>query len=80
MKRDAAHRDAVAARILRARGQREIEGARPHERVLIEHLVEVAHAEEDDRVAVLALRVQVLTHCWGGGGSVIESGRGHQGR
>ena len=32
------------------------------ERVLVEHLVEVAHAEEDDGVAVLTLGVEVLPH------------------
>ena len=32
------------------------------ERVLVEHLVEVAHAEEHDRVAVLPLDVEVLPH------------------
>ena len=59
---NAAHRDAVAARILRSRRERQVERARGHERVLVEHLVEVAHAEKDDRVAVLPLRVEVLTH------------------
>jgi hypothetical protein len=62
VKRHAAHRDAVAARILRAGSQGEIQGACRDERVLVEHLVEVAHAEEHDRVAVLPLRVEVLTH------------------
>ena len=49
-------------RILRARRQRQLEGARRGQRVLVEHLVEVPHAEEDDRVAVLPLGVEVLPH------------------
>ncbi len=57
MERHAAHRDAVAACVLRARRQREIEGASRHERILVEHLVEVAHPEEHDRVAILALGI-----------------------
>jgi hypothetical protein len=60
--RDAAHRDAVAAGVLRTRREREIEGARRRERVLVEHLVEIAHPEEHDGVAVLPLGVEVLTH------------------
>ncbi len=62
VKRHAAHRDAAAAGVLRPRGQRQLERARRRQRVLVEHLVEVAHAEEHDRVAVLPLRVEVLTH------------------
>ena len=65
----AAHRDAAAGRVLRARGQRQLEGARRRERVLVEHFVEVPHPEEDDRIAVLTLGVEVLTHrrrCAGG--------------
>ena len=52
----------LPAGVLRARGQRQFEGARGHQRVLVEHLVEVAHAEEHDRVAVLTFGVEVLTH------------------
>ncbi len=59
---DAAHGDGGAARVLLARGERDLEGARRGERVVEEHLVEVAHAEEEDRVRHLALDVVVLTH------------------
>ena len=58
----AAHRDGAAAGVLGARRQRELEHARGGQRVLVEHLVEVAHAEEHDRVAVLPLDVEVLPH------------------
>ena len=50
------------------RGQRQLERARRHQRVLVEHLVEVAHPEEHDRVAVLTLGVEVLTHRGRGSG------------
>ncbi len=60
--RQAAHRDRRTVRVLRARGERELEHARRRQRVLVEHLVEVAHPEEDDRVPVLPLGVEVLPH------------------
>ena len=47
----AAHRDGAARRVLRARRQRQLERARGHQRILVEHLVEVAHPEEHDGVA-----------------------------
>ena len=62
VKRHAAHRDRAAGRILRPRGERQLERPRGGQRVLVEHLVEIAHAEEHDRVPVLTLRVEVLTH------------------
>jgi hypothetical protein len=60
--RHAAHGDRAAAGVLRPRRERQLEGARGDERVLVEHLVEIAHAEEHDRVAMLAFRVQILAH------------------
>ena len=72
VKRHAAHRNRGAVRVLRARGQRQLEHARRRQRVLVEHLVEVAHAEEHDRVAVLALDVEVLPH--GRRGRVVSRG------
>jgi hypothetical protein len=70
MMRHATHRDPVAAGVLGARRQREVERARRREGVFVEHLVEVAHPEEDDGVAVLALGFEVLPHRRrdGGGG------------
>jgi len=62
VKRDAAHRDAAAVGVLRSRGQRDLERARGDERVLVEDLVEVAHPEQQDGIAMLLLRVEVLTH------------------
>jgi hypothetical protein len=41
--------------------------ARGDERVLVEHFVEVAHPEQQDCVAMLLLRVEVLPHCGRGG-------------
>ena len=59
--RDAAHGDGIFLALV-ARGQREVEDARDVDRVLVEHLVEVAQPEEDDRVRVPRLDVQVLAH------------------
>jgi hypothetical protein len=56
------HGDRAAARVLRARGQRQLQGPRRRQRVLIKHLVEVPHPEEHDGVAVLAFGVEVLPH------------------
>jgi hypothetical protein len=75
---EAAHRDGAARRILRSGGQRELEGTRGHQRILVEHLVEVAHAEEDDGAGVLALRVLVLAHR-GRQGCACTRRRGHAG-
>ena len=49
----AAHRDRTATAVLRPRRQGQLEGARGDEGILVEHLVEVAHAEEDEGVGVL---------------------------
>jgi hypothetical protein len=62
VKRHAAHRNRTAGRILRAGGERQLERTRRGQRVFVEHLVEVAHPEEHDGVAVLTLRVEVLPH------------------
>ena len=62
VKRDAAHRDPAAIRILRSRGERDLERARGDEGVFVEHLVEVAHPEEEDGIAMQLLDVQVLPH------------------
>jgi hypothetical protein len=62
VERDAAHGNAAAVGVFRSRGERQLEGARRDERVLVEHFVEVAHAEEQDRVAMLILRVEILPH------------------
>ncbi len=62
MERDAAHGDSAPVGVLRARRQRELEGARGDEGVFIEHLVEIAHPKKDDGIAVQLLGVQVLTH------------------
>ena len=62
VKRHAAHRNRPAGRVLRSRGQRQVERARRDQRVLEEHLVEVAHAKEHDGVAILPLGVVVLAH------------------
>ena len=62
VKRHAAHRNAAAVGVLRSRGERQLERARRDQGVFVEHLVEVAHPEEQDGVAMLLLRVEVLTH------------------
>ena len=76
VKRHAAHRNRAAGRVLRSRRQRQLERARGGERVLVEHLVEVPHAEEHEGVAVLALRVEVLAHGRRGAGGFTGRGRG----
>ena len=53
--RDTRERDAVAAC-----GQRDVQRARSDLRVLVEHLVEIAHPEEEDRVGVTRLDLPVL--------------------
>ena len=68
----AAHRHRGPAGILRPRGQRQVERARRHQRVFIEELVEVAHPEEHQRLAVLPLGIEVLLH----GRSQDGAGRG----
>ena len=55
--RDAGHRDGAVAL-----GQREAEDARAEFGVVLEQLVEVAVAEQDEHPGVLGLRVPVLLH------------------
>ncbi len=57
-----AHRHGRAAGVLRSRRQGEVQGAGRHQRVLVEHLVEIAHPEEHDGVAILPLRLEILAH------------------
>ena len=58
----AAHWDWIAATILGAGGQRQFKDASRRDRILVEHLVEVSHTEEYNRVAVLMLGIEVLPH------------------
>jgi len=60
--RHAAHRNGAAGGVLRPTGERQIERARRGQGVFVEHLVEVAHAEEHDGVTILALGVEILPH------------------
>ena len=62
MKRDAAHRNPAAVCVFGTRGQGQLERPRGQQGVFVKHLVEVAHAEEEDRVAMLLLGVQILPH------------------
>ena len=59
-----------------ARGQRDPQHARGRHRVVLERLVEVPHAEEQDRVPVLLLDARVLAHERRGAGA----GSGGHGR
>ncbi len=70
--RHARHLDRRARRCA-ARGEREIEQPRGALRVVVEHLVEVAHAVEQQDVRVLRLQAQVLLHHGRGTGKI---GRG----
>ena len=56
---EAAHRGDVG-RPLAAGGQRQVEGAARDLSVLVEHLVEIAHAEQQDGAGVLSLERAVL--------------------
>ena len=76
MIRYAAHRDAVAAGILRSRRERQLERARRDQRILVEHLVEIAHAEEHDGVAILLLRIEILPHRGRDAPSAVERSPG----
>jgi hypothetical protein len=69
----AAHRDGVAVAVARARGEGDLQGLRGRHRVVEEHLVEVAHPEEEERVRVLRLHPVVLLH----GGGLDLGGRRH---
>ena len=80
VERHAAHRNRAAAGVLRPGGERQLERARGGQRVLVEHLVEIAHAEEDDGVAVLTLGVEVLAHRRGRPGRLGEDRGGHRAR
>ncbi len=62
VKRHAAHRNPDAVPVLGTRRQGQFERARCRQGVLVEHLVEIAHAKEEQSVGVLLLGVQVLTH------------------
>jgi hypothetical protein len=80
VERHAAHRDRAPRRVLRSRRERQLQRARRRQRVLVEHLVEVAHPEEHDRVAILPLRVEVLPHGRREAGGLARHGWGGHGR
>ena len=60
MVRHAGHRDGLFA--LAARGQRQAEQPRGEHRVVVEHLVEIPEAEEQERAGILRLDLLVLPH------------------
>ena len=60
---DTAHRRLILRRLAAvARREREIQLARGELCVLVEHLVEVAQAEKEDRILILFLDLQILLH------------------
>jgi len=59
--RHAGHRDRLAGGLPALR-QRDVEQARAAPRVVVEQLVEVPHAEEQQRIRHFRLRAQVLAH------------------
>ena len=77
--RHAAHRDLVAAAILRARREGQLQRRGGGHRILVEQLVEVTHPEEEQRIGVLPLGLQVLAHRRGRpphrGGRDLDVGR-----
>ena len=70
---DAAHRDGGAG-VLAAAGQRDVEGGGGGFGVGEEELVEVAHAEEQQRVGLVRLDGEPLRHRGGGAGGVRDGG------
>ena len=75
----AAHGNGAALTVFSPRREREFERPRGDERVLVEHLVEIAHAEKENGVAILLLRVEILAHGRrdGRGGRRGTRGGGH---
>ncbi len=71
---DAAHRH-LAAVMLAARGQRDVEAGAGDPRIVEEQLEEVAHPVEQQAVARLGLERMILRHHRGGGGVGHASGR-----
>ena len=70
--RDAAHLD-IRAQVFATLGQRDIErGGRLH-RVVEEHLVEIAHAVEQQGVGVRRLDLEVLRHHRGDGPGIFDA-------
>jgi hypothetical protein len=69
----AAHGDRGAVAVLAPRSEGDLEGPARHLRVLEEHLVEVAHAEEQERARVLGFHAHVLLH----GGRLGDGGGQH---
>ena len=60
---NAAHRRLILRRLAAVAGrQRQIELARGELSILVEHLVEVAQAEKEDRILILFLDLQILLH------------------
>ena len=60
---DAAHRCLILRRLAAVAGrQRQIELARGELGILVEHLIEVAQAEKEDRILILFLDLQILLH------------------
>ena len=60
---DAAHRRLILRRLAAVAGrQREVQLARGELGVLVEHLIEVAQAEKEDRILILFLDLQILLH------------------
>ena len=60
---DAAHRRLILRRLAAVAGrQRQIKLARGELGILVEHLIEVAQAEKEDRILILLLDLQILLH------------------
>ena len=75
----AAHRNFSTAAIFGTRREGELQNPGRSDRVLVEHLVEVTHPEEDQGIGVLSLGLQVLAHRrrrpLAGGGRRLDGGR-----
>src|SRR5262249_3259704 len=63
-----------------ARGEREVEQSRRALGVVVEHLVEISHAVEQQDVRVLRLEAQVLLHHGRGAGKVWRGPKSCGGR
>ena len=60
MMRESAHGRGVGAFV--ATGQRQAQHARRRSGVVVEHLVEVAHSEKQNRIWKRLFRLQILSH------------------
>jgi hypothetical protein len=60
--RHTTHRDCPPLPVFRSRRERQLQGTGGNQGVLVEHFVEVAHAKQQNGVAILVLGLEILPH------------------